>query len=100
MDVKLPKLGEGADSGVVVALLVKDGDDVSDGQALLEIENEKAVAPVPAPASGIISRIRVKVGDRVSVGQSLLTIEEIGSARESREETRPSTVRESEPERL
>ena len=45
MDVKLPKLGEGADSGVVVSLLVKEGDPIKEGQTILELENEKAVAP-------------------------------------------------------
>ncbi len=79
MDVRLPKLGEGADSGVVVALLVKDGDEVSEGETLLELENEKAVAPIPAPASGTISSIRVKNGDRVSIGQVLMTIGSAGS---------------------
>ena len=37
MDVKLPKLGEGADSGVVVSLLVKDGDPIKEGQTILEL---------------------------------------------------------------
>ena len=46
MDVKLPKLGEGADSGVVVNILVKEGDEITKGQTLLELENEKErVAP-------------------------------------------------------
>jgi len=74
MDVKLPKLGEGADSGVVVTLLVNNGDEVSAGQTLLELENEKAVAPIPAPVAGKVSGIRVKAGDRVSVGQVLMTV--------------------------
>jgi pyruvate dehydrogenase E2 component (dihydrolipoamide acetyltransferase) len=74
MDVKLPKLGEGADSGVVVSILVKEGDSVQEGQTLLELENEKAVAPIPSPASGVITRIRVKEGDKVSAGQVILTL--------------------------
>jgi pyruvate dehydrogenase E2 component (dihydrolipoamide acetyltransferase) len=74
MDVKLPRLGEGADSGVVVSLLVKPGDRVEEGQTILEMENEKAVAPIPATASGYVSKIRVKEGDNVSVGQVLLTL--------------------------
>src|SRR5881628_2616809 len=49
MDVRLPKLGEGAESGTVVSILVKEGDLVSKGQTLLELENEKAVAPIPSP---------------------------------------------------
>jgi len=74
MDVQLPQLGEGADSGVVVSILVKPGESVNKGQTLLEIENEKAVAPIPAPVSGVVSRIGVKAGDRVSVGQVLMAI--------------------------
>ncbi len=74
MDVKLPKLGEGADSGVVVSILVKEGEPVQEGQTLLELENEKAVAPIPSPAAGVVARIRVKEGDKVTVGQVLLTL--------------------------
>jgi pyruvate dehydrogenase E2 component (dihydrolipoamide acetyltransferase) len=74
MDVKLPKLSEGAESGSVVSLLVAEGESVEKGQALLEVENEKAVAPIPATESGVVSSIRVKEGDTVSVGQVLLVI--------------------------
>ena len=48
MDVKLPHLGEGADSGTVVNLFVKEGDQVTKDQPILELENEKAVATIPA----------------------------------------------------
>ncbi len=74
MDVKLPKLGEGADSGVVVSLLVKAGEVVQLGQPLLELENEKAVASIPAPAAGTVTRLHVKPGDKVSVGQVMVTL--------------------------
>ena len=74
MDVKVPKLGEGADSGVVVSILVKEGDQVSEGQTIIELENEKAVAPVPSTAGGTVTKIRVKEGDKISVGQVILTL--------------------------
>ncbi len=80
MDVKLPNLGEGADSGTVVNLLVKAGDIVTAGQGLLELESEKAVATIPAPAAGVVGQVFVKVGDKVSVGQRLLTLGEAGGA--------------------
>jgi pyruvate dehydrogenase E2 component (dihydrolipoamide acetyltransferase) len=80
MDVKLPKLGEGADSGVVVSVLVKEGDEINEGQAIIELENEKAVASIPATASGKVTKIRVKEGDKISVGQVLLTIGGEGAA--------------------
>jgi len=80
MDVKLPNLGEGADSGTVVNLLVKAGDTVAAGQGLLELESEKAVATIPAPAGGVVAQVFVKVGDKVGVGQRLLALGEAGSA--------------------
>ena len=80
MDIKLPKLGEGADSGVVVSILVKPGDRVKKGQTVIELENEKAVAPIPATADGVVVSIRVKEGDRISVGAVLLTLGEAGAS--------------------
>ena len=76
MDVKVPKLGEGADSGSVVSILVKEGEQIQQGQTIVELENEKAVAPIPAPASGTVTKIQVKVGDKISVGQVILTLAE------------------------
>jgi pyruvate dehydrogenase E2 component (dihydrolipoamide acetyltransferase) len=76
MDLKLPKLGEGAESGTVVSILVKEGDRIEQGQTILELENEKAVAPIPSPSSGRVTKLRVKEGDKVSVGQIIASIEE------------------------
>ncbi|HEY1171617.1 MAG TPA: 2-oxo acid dehydrogenase subunit E2 [Verrucomicrobiae bacterium] len=75
MDVKLPKLGEGADSGVVVGILVKEGDKVTKGQTIIELENEKAVAPIPATADGVVSKIHVKEGAKISIGALLITLD-------------------------
>lgn len=80
MDVKLPKLGEGADSGVVVNIFVKEGDTVAKGQAILELENEKAVAAIPSTAAGTVAAIYVKGGDRVGIGQRLISVTESGAA--------------------
>src|SRR5882724_6396163 len=78
MDVKLPKLGEGADSGVVVNVFVKEGDTVVKNQAILELENEKAVASIPSTAAGVVAKVHVKAGDRVGVGARLITLNESG----------------------
>ncbi|MFZ1074149.1 MAG: 2-oxo acid dehydrogenase subunit E2 [Verrucomicrobiia bacterium] len=74
MDVKLPKLGEGADSGVVVNVFVKEGDTVAKDQAILELENEKAVASIPSTAAGVVTKIHVKPGDKITVGQRLISL--------------------------
>ena len=108
MDVKLPKLGEGADSGVVVNIFIKEGDRIDADQAILELENEKAVASIPSTAAGIVAKIHVKAGDKVSVGQRLITVADGGDAAGAaapapaeRPATRPApepAAAESEPE--
>src|SRR5262249_37017894 len=79
MELKLPHLGEGADSGTVVNLFVKEGDQVAKDQPILELENEKAVATIPSTAAGVVTKIFVKAGDKISVGQRILTLSEAGA---------------------
>jgi pyruvate dehydrogenase E2 component (dihydrolipoamide acetyltransferase) len=74
MDLKLPNLGEGADSGTVVNIFVKEGDNVAKDQPILELENEKAVATIPSTGAGTVSKIFVRAGDKISVGQRILSL--------------------------
>ena len=74
MDVKLPRLGEGADSGTVAGIFVKEGDQVTKDQPLLELESEKAVATIPSPEAGTVAKIHVSEGDEIRVGQLILTL--------------------------
>ena len=96
MDVKLPKLGEGADSGVVVSLFVKEGDPVAKDQPILELENEKAVACIPSSAAGVVGKIYVKTGDKISAGQRILTLTETGETAAAHAKT--PVAREAQPE--
>jgi pyruvate dehydrogenase E2 component (dihydrolipoamide acetyltransferase) len=80
MDVKLPHLGEGADSGTVVNLFVKEGDQIAKDQPILELENEKAVATIPSTGAGTVAQIFVKAGDKIGVGQKILTLSGDGAA--------------------
>src|SRR5580700_8684754 len=75
MDLKLPPLGEGVDSGSVVGVLVREGEQIAKGQGIIELETGKAVAPVPSPAAGKVTKILVAVGDKISVGQAILSLE-------------------------
>jgi len=93
MDLKLPNLGEGADSGTVVNLFVKEGDQITKDQPILELENEKAVATIPSTAAGTVTRIYVKAGDKLSVGQKMLALTETGAAT-APPATEPAPVRE------
>ena len=74
MDVKLPRLAEGVDSGVVVNILVSEGQEIKKDQPFIELETQKAVGSIPAPESGIVNKIHVKEGMEVAVGQTLISI--------------------------
>jgi len=80
MRVELPFLAEGIEGGDVVQVLVHEGDQVSEGQSLLELETEKATVPVPAPAAGTVARLLVRQGDHVKVGQALVELDGGGGA--------------------
>lgn len=79
MDVRLPRLGEGADSGVIATVFVKVGDQVRKDQPVLELESEKAVASIPAPAAGTVTKILVKEGDEIKVGGLILVLSDNGA---------------------
>lgn len=74
MDVKLPKIGETADSGTVASILVKVGDSVEVGQTVIELEQEKAVAPIASTAAGTVTAILVKEGQKITVGTVILSL--------------------------
>ena len=68
MDIKVPNLGDGIESAIVISILVSPGDSVTKDQTLFELETDKAVAPMPCPADGVIDSISVAEGDTVSEG--------------------------------
>ncbi len=73
-DVVLPALAEGADSGTVVSIMVKAGDPIEKDQTLIELENEKAIAPIPSAVSGVIAEVYVNEGDVINEGQKLVAV--------------------------
>ncbi len=75
VELRLPALAEGADSGTVVSVQVTPGSRIEKGQTILELENQKAIAPVPSTASGQVVKVHVKQGDLITVGQVLVTVE-------------------------
>ena len=72
---RLPELGENIESGDVVQVLVKPGDDVVVDQPVLELETDKATVEVPSPVSGRVVAVEVRPGETISVGQLILTVD-------------------------
>ena len=78
-DVKLPRLGQGMESGTIVKWLKAEGDTVEKGEPLYEVDTEKATQEVEAEASGVLLRIAVAAGE-VPVGETLAVIGEPGES--------------------
>jgi pyruvate dehydrogenase E2 component (dihydrolipoamide acetyltransferase) len=85
MDIKLPRLSEGVESGTVVNILVREGEQVKKDQPFMELETQKAVGSIPSPETGTVTKVHVSEGAEVSVGQVLISIatEEKAAGREA-----------------
>lgn len=80
MQVTIPNLGDGVDKADVIGILVAVGDSVEAEQTLVELETDKAVAPVPAPSAGVVKEILIKEGDKVGTGTPIMVFEGSGSS--------------------
>lgn len=75
-EVKMPQLGMTQDSGVIVAWLKGVGDAVSEGDALFEVETDKATMEVEASVAGFLTGVQASEGDDVPVGNVIAVIVE------------------------
>src|SRR5271163_900993 len=80
IEFKLPALGENIEQGDLVRLLVAPGGTVKEGQAVMELETDKAVVEVPSSVSGTVKEILVKEGDKIKVGQVVFTADNNGAS--------------------
>ena len=70
---KLPDLGEGIHEGEILSIRVSAGDQVKEGDIIMEVETDKAAVEIPSPYTGVVEEILVKPGDTVKVGDALVT---------------------------
>jgi pyruvate dehydrogenase E2 component (dihydrolipoamide acetyltransferase) len=79
-EFKFPDIGEGLTEGEIIRWLVKEGDEIKEGQPLVEVETDKALAEIPSPRTGVILKIMAKEKEIVKVGQVIVAIGEKGEA--------------------
>lgn len=79
----MPALGMAQDTGLIVAWLKSPGDAVSTGDALMEVETDKATMEVEAAADGFLTDVRAKAGDNVPVGDVVALISETAAGSEN-----------------
>lgn len=75
-DFKLPDIGEGVAEGEIVKWLVKEGDQLSKDQEMVEIMTDKVTVKIPSPVSGKVTRLHFPEGKVVQVGEILITVDD------------------------
>jgi dihydrolipoamide dehydrogenase len=88
-EVLMPRQGQSVESCIIVGWKVKEGDTVAEGQALCEVETDKATFEVPAPAAGTVLGVFYEAGADVPV---LKVIAAIGAQGEDVSALRPATA--------
>jgi pyruvate dehydrogenase E2 component (dihydrolipoamide acetyltransferase) len=94
-NVIMPALGVVQERGTLINWLKTEGQTVSKGEPLMEVETDKATVEVEAPASGILARVNAAKGDEVPVGQTIALILAPGETAPE-EATRPELASSSE----
>src|SRR5947208_3084028 len=108
-EIKLPRLGQGMESGTIVKWLKSEGDQVEKGEPLYELDTDKVTQEVEADASGVLLKIAVQEGE-VEVGKTIAVIgaagEQVAEPEQAKvdesgqeEEGSPGAARETERER-
>ena len=80
IEVRVPQLPESVADATLVAWRKQPGDAVSRDETLDDLETDKVVLEVPAPATGVLKELKVQNGATVTGGQILAVIEEGAAA--------------------
>lgn len=91
VEVKVPSLPESVSDGTLVNWKKKPGEAVKRGENLVDLETDKVVLDIPAPADGVLGPILRQEGDIVTTGDVIATLEE-GAVAESAPAAAPAPV--------
>jgi 2-oxoglutarate dehydrogenase E2 component (dihydrolipoamide succinyltransferase) len=98
IEVKVPQLPESVADATLVAWHKSPGDAVSRDENLADLETDKVVLEVPAPADGVLKEIRISDGTTVTAGEILAILEEGGQAPAKADQAPAPTDDDEEPE--
>jgi 2-oxoglutarate dehydrogenase E2 component (dihydrolipoamide succinyltransferase) len=70
----VPEIGESVTSGFLAAWLKQDGEQVTPGEEVFELETDKATLAVPSPTAGVL-HVKVEEGEEVTVGQVVALVD-------------------------
>src|SRR5688572_21492529 len=78
IELQMPQMGESVTEGTILEWHVEEGQEVAEGDTVVEVSTDKIDAEVPAPASGVVTKILAQPDDTVEVGQVLAQIDPNG----------------------
>src|SRR5580692_722374 len=93
ISVVMPALEMAQETGKIISWLKQEGDSITKGEPLLEIETDKIVVEIEAPADGVLAGIKSREGAEVPVGQTIAWIVAPGEAVPVEVETAAPTAR-------
>jgi 2-oxoglutarate decarboxylase len=71
LEIVMPEMGESVTEGTVLEWHVSEGDEIAEGDTVVEVSTDKVDAEVPAPASGTITKIMVGPDETIEVGKPM-----------------------------
>jgi pyruvate dehydrogenase E2 component (dihydrolipoamide acetyltransferase) len=97
-DVAMPRLSDSMEEGTILKWLKSDGDEVSKGEELVEIETDKANMTYESDVEGVL-KIVAQEGDTLPVGETIARIGEgDGGGEQQADESEPQEAEEPEPQ--
>ena len=67
VEVQMPQMGESVTEGTILEWHVAEGEEVAEGDTVVEVSTDKIDAEVPAPASSVVTKILAQPDDTVEV---------------------------------
>lgn len=99
-ECRLPELGENIEKGTVTKVLIREGDVIAADQPILELETDKAILEVPAPAGGRVVSVHVHEGQKVAVGELVAVVSDETKVEPSAAATPQKPIEETRPTSL
>ena len=91
-EIRLPQFGMGMQEGTIIAWRKREGDHVTAGEVVAEIEAEKVTEELVATAGGVLQRILVPEGETAAVNELLAVIVPAGAVEPDVADSEPDAV--------
>src|SRR3954452_9978478 len=90
LEIVMPEMGESVTEGTILEWHVSEGDQIAEGDTVVEVSTDKVDAEVPAPADGTITKILVGPDETIEVGKPMAVLTK-GDAPSKEASSEPAT---------